>query len=144
MVADCKEELVKHLTSADLDQISQHIISIASDDFLDRCLEKRLLTIEAKPLINALARAERLGYEPNDVVEGDHERVLPGESYGGSVKASHAYPTPSTMSVEPTERRSSALQCMSCFRVFQWQSAYDYVSGPLKDVEARQRMKHLY
>jgi hypothetical protein len=134
MVADCKEELAKHLTTSDLDQIAQHIISIASDEFLDRCLEKRLLTIEAKPLINALARAERLGYEPNDVVEGDHERVLPGDTYGGSTKSSYPYTTTSPMSIEPTERRSSSLQCMSCFRVFQMQSAYDYVSGSLKKV----------
>ncbi|CAP71527.1 uncharacterized protein PODANS_6_1150 [Podospora anserina S mat+] len=68
MVADSIVDIMNHFTTADIDKVADMIIDKASDNFLDKCLEKRLLTIEAAPLTNALAKAERLGYELGDVI----------------------------------------------------------------------------
>ncbi len=105
MVSDCKHEVIRHFGTHDLDDVSDFIVSIASDSFLDKCLEKRLLTIEAKPLINALARAERLGYEQNDIIDfkNQHEQVIPQhihQSSNGSLPT--AYPTPAPTAPFPT------------------------------------------
>ncbi len=83
MVSDCRDELIRHFSTSDLDAVAEYLIDIASDAFLDKCLEKRLLTIEAKPLINALARAERLGYEQSDIIDmkDQHEQVIPHQGY---------------------------------------------------------------
>jgi hypothetical protein len=127
MVADSRNEIIGHFTSADLDMVADLIISKASDSFLDKCLEKRLLTIEAKPLVNALAKAERLGYDSNDIVQEDQrERVIPQEAYPGATAAVNGFPA------GPAQPPQHTLQCMSCFRTFQYQSAYDHVSAPSK------------
>ncbi|SPQ20117.1 006d6eed-1103-44ba-ad19-c6e766c0151a [Thermothielavioides terrestris] len=128
MVAESKHELIAHFTTEALDEVADHIISKASDSFLDKCLEKRLLTIEAKPLINALAKAERLGYEPGDIVQDDqHERVIPQEAYPGAATGAngfHAHPSqPSSANAQGNRQQ---LQCLQCFRTFLHASAYDY------------------
>jgi len=125
MVGESKEELIDHFSTADLDSVADKIIAKASDSFLDKCLEKRLLTIEAKPLINALARAERLGYEPNDMIQEDHhERVIPQEAYPGAAHAAApAYPQrPQSLSSTSVQ----ALRCPNCYRGFQYKPAHDY------------------
>lgn len=83
MVKVAKFDIMDHMNTADLDQLSDMILTKASDWFLDRALEKRLHTIDGRHLVNALARAERLGYEAADVVEekpdgAGPERVIPG------------------------------------------------------------------
>ncbi|KXX83394.1 hypothetical protein MMYC01_200169 [Madurella mycetomatis] len=126
MVAESRDEIIGHFTAADLDQVADLIISKASDSFLDKCLEKRLLTIEAKPLVNALAKAERLGYDPNDVVQEDqHERAIPQEAYPGAAAAANGFqsgPSPPSAGYPPQH----PLQCMKCFRTFVHSSAYDH------------------
>ncbi|KAL2133322.1 hypothetical protein VTI74DRAFT_2552 [Chaetomium olivicolor] len=131
MVAESKKELIAHFTTEDLDEVADIIIAKASDRFLDKCLEKRLLTIEAKPLINALAKAERLGYEPGDIVQDDqHERVIPQEAFPGATTAANGYPAPPAPAPAPTpaypQPAQQVLQCMKCFRTFAQTSAYDY------------------
>ncbi|ROW15281.1 hypothetical protein VPNG_03007 [Cytospora leucostoma] len=69
MTVAAKYEIIDHMTTADLDQLADRILAKASNSFLDKALQLRIKTIEAVPLINALARAERLGYESSDVVE---------------------------------------------------------------------------
>jgi len=131
MVTESREELIDHFTVADLDTVADRIIAKASDSFLDKCLEKRLLTIEAKPLINALAKAERLGYDPNDIVQEDHhERVIPQEAYPGAASA-----TAPTFSQQPPSQppqsyspANPTTQCGRCFRTFTYPSSHDYVS----------------
>jgi len=134
MVAESREELVDHFTSADLDGVVDKILAKASDSFLDKCLEKRLLTIEAKPLINALAKAERLGYDPGDYVQEDqHERVIPQEAYPGAATSNPGNPQQRT--AQPTQtwdQTSPPLQCMKCLRTFQSLNSYEYVSAPLR------------
>ena len=116
MVLESKHELISHFSQADLDEIADAIISKASDAFLDKCLNARLLTIEAKPLLTALAKAERLGYNPADIVQEQHERVLP------TTQASRPPPP-------PPQSYPGRLQCMACFRVFTHQAPYEYVSN---------------
>lgn len=133
LVTDCKHQIIKHFAATDIDDVAEQILSVASNDFLDKCLEKRLLTIEAKPLIHALARAERLGYEPSDIVEGGaSERVIPSTSSGPQVPAGHSYPQ-QPQKQQPQSHPSShtpggRLQCLKCYRVFSHPSAYEYVS----------------
>lgn len=74
-------QLTKVFTTQDIDRCADHILSRASPQFLDRALAQRLETIGARHLVNALARAERLGYDVRDVVEepgnGLPENVIP-------------------------------------------------------------------
>lgn len=123
MVADSLVELVGHISTQHLDQVADIIIAKASDNFLDKCLEKRLLTIETQPLTQALAKAERLGFGPDDELqqEGQHERVMPHEAYQG---ASAVAPPPPAY--PPSAQQS--LQCIRCLRTFTQLSAYDYAS----------------
>lgn len=134
MVTESKDELINHFSAADLDAVADQILSKASDSFLDKCLEKRLLTIEAKPLINALAKAERLGYDPSDMVQEDqHERVIPQEAYpgAGSTAASYSQRPAQPTQTQPVHSPSNPqLQCARCFRTFVYQAPYEYVSSP--------------
>jgi hypothetical protein len=69
VVQSTKHQLMEHFTASDLDELAQQILAKASNDFLDQALAKRLETIRARSLVNALAKAERLGYDVNDTVE---------------------------------------------------------------------------
>ena len=153
MVTESKDELVGHFSASDLDEVADLIIQKASDDFLDKALEKRLRTIEAKPLINALARAERLGYEPGDIVDEDQrqgsERVIPDQAMPGQAAhhlqmlSSHhaaAFRSPYASNagrplqpVTPGSRQddSGSYHCGTCGRKFTVKSAYDHVSSSL-------------
>lgn len=65
-------ELAKmHFDSETIDTISTLIINKASSKHLDETLESRLETIEAQALVNMLGRAQRLGYNSDDIVEAD-------------------------------------------------------------------------
>ncbi|KAK3688350.1 hypothetical protein B0T22DRAFT_151020 [Podospora appendiculata] len=141
MVLESKNELIGHYETQDIDEVADIIISKASNSFLDKCLEKRLLTIEAKPLINALATAQRLGYETGDVIQEDHhERVIPQEAFPGAGASvvvngfAQARPQPPQPQPQhaPQQQQVSyppahqQLQCMGCYRTFSHPSAYEY------------------
>lgn len=102
--------------------MAELILGKASNAFLDKALEMRLATIDAKPLIHALARAERLGYDSQDLVEvAQGEHVIPN---GATQIPGHAVP------VGPTGGRAARhgeLQCLRCYRTFPKQSYFDYV-----------------
>jgi hypothetical protein len=75
MVRLSKPELLKHFMPQDYDDVSDLILSKASPRFLDKGLARRLETIDARSLVNALARAERLGYDVQDIIEkGPNDR----------------------------------------------------------------------
>ncbi|CAJ2501496.1 Uu.00g043490.m01.CDS01 [Anthostomella pinea] len=76
MITEAKHEVISHYTPKDLDAVRNLILERCSDRFLDQALEKRLKTIDARSLINALARAERLGYENSDVLDDQKEKVV--------------------------------------------------------------------
>lgn len=130
MVNESKDEIIAHFTTEGLDEVADLIIEKASDSFLDKCLAKRLRTIEAKPLINALAAAERLGYEPGDIIQDEqHERVIPQEAYPGATPTANGRPAlASQPSPAYPEAGRTQLQCMQCFRTFMHTSAFDHVS----------------
>ncbi|KAG5664158.1 hypothetical protein KAF25_006743 [Fusarium avenaceum] len=77
LVQKSKRELISHLGMSDLDELVDLILPRASPEFLDRALARRLETIPARQLVNALARAERLGYDVHDIVHEHNERVIP-------------------------------------------------------------------
>ncbi|WZH39872.1 uncharacterized protein QYS62_000798 [Fusarium acuminatum] len=77
LVQKSKRELIGHLSMSDLDELADLILPRASSEFLDRALARRLETIPARQLVNALARAERLGYDVHDIVHEHNERVIP-------------------------------------------------------------------
>ncbi|KAI1356769.1 hypothetical protein F5Y01DRAFT_3435 [Xylaria sp. FL0043] len=77
MVSEARHEIVAHIKPQDLDDIAPAILEKCSDKFLDQALEQRLKTIGARSLISALARAERLGFDSNDIAEDQPERVVP-------------------------------------------------------------------
>ncbi|KAJ2901547.1 hypothetical protein MKZ38_001680 [Zalerion maritima] len=112
MVSEAKDEFIKLFTTTDLDAVASAILEKASSSFLDKALEERLQTIEARPLINALANAGRLGYDPNDVVdEKNNERVFPSQ------KLNHV----------PGDRTTDGRwNCRMCGRYFQAESAYEH------------------
>jgi hypothetical protein len=140
MVNECKEEIVKHLTTQSLDEVSDLILKIASDDFLDKCLAARLQTIEATPLINALATAERLGFESGDIVDQGqpHEQVVPQQQYAAhygatlygtqSAQQGSGEWTPNRRGKEQVPVPDGALRCPQCGRGFQEPATYQYVS----------------
>ncbi|KAG8675086.1 hypothetical protein FPOAC1_001063 [Fusarium poae] len=77
LVQKAKHELVGHLSPSDIDELADSIIARAGPQFLDRILARRLETISARQLVNALARAERLGYNVQDIVREHDEQVIP-------------------------------------------------------------------
>lgn len=81
MVKSSKFEIARHLDPQDLDDISDVICSKLSSKFLDKALTRRLESIDGRQLINALARAERLGYNAGDIIERNGnagpEHVIP-------------------------------------------------------------------
>ena len=82
--------LKSHYLADDIDELMDSILSRASAQFLDKALARRLETIPARQLVNALARAERLGYDIQDIVRDHDEQVIP---------SMHSVPTQSAMPV---------------------------------------------
>ena len=153
MVSVGRDEIIRHFSPADLDAVADLILAKATNSFLDKAMDARLRTIEAKPLINALARAERLGYERGDIVEEDHqhgqERVIPQpEAFPGVVPqqmridyiqtppAARAASVPSSAEVRQglvnvVQSATTNWQCGMCYRVFQHAAAFEHVSRPI-------------
>lgn len=107
MVTSAKQSIMAHLTSQDFDELADAMLPKLSNEFLDKVLARRLETIRARPLVNALARAERLGYNVRDIVEertaNGAEHVVP--SLGPLPALSLPQPPPGT---QPGPRRASA------------------------------------
>ncbi|KAI0101594.1 hypothetical protein GGR51DRAFT_529492 [Nemania sp. FL0031] len=144
MVSEARHEIAAHLRSQDIDEIASVILEGCSDQFLDRALEKRLTTIDARSLINALARAERLGYESSDILEDRPEKLAPMAQMHspGFTQASliaNAPPQPQPQlpvharssllpQTQPTQHSSPVtdLRCRLCWRTFQNTKPYEY------------------
>ncbi|RWA09286.1 hypothetical protein EKO27_g5813 [Xylaria grammica] len=141
MVSEAKHEIIAHLGSQDLDDIASAILEKCSDKFLDKALEQRLKTIDARSLINALARAERLGYESGDILEDQPERVVPAAQMHNH-EVAQANPSGSMQSRPPPAAPAEAsllfqtqpahhvavsdLKCRLCWRQFQHTKPYEY------------------
>ncbi|RCI15558.1 hypothetical protein L249_3497 [Ophiocordyceps polyrhachis-furcata BCC 54312] len=90
MVKASKKQILAHLTTNDLDELADLILAKASNEFLDKSMACRLETVSARRLLNALARAERLGYNISDIVEENSETVIASAGSGNSTPT--AYP----------------------------------------------------
>ncbi|KAB5572757.1 hypothetical protein GE09DRAFT_683610 [Coniochaeta sp. 2T2.1] len=120
LVENCKADIIAHFTNRDIDDVADQILAKASNAFLDKALEMRLATIDAKPLLNALARAERLGYDSQDLVEvSQGEHVIPHTVNGQT-------PTGVSRTAGPRAAHPSEPQCLKCFRTFAKKSYFDY------------------
>ncbi|KAI3329362.1 hypothetical protein HD806DRAFT_282894 [Xylariaceae sp. AK1471] len=144
LVTEAKHEIATHLGPQDIDEIAGAILERCSDQFLDRAMEQRLKTIEARPLINALARAERLGYESSDILEDRKEKVVPAAQMHSPVvnpvtgiQSQHrpppAAPAFTRSSLPPQEHQTSRhvpptteLRCRLCWRSFEHTKPYEY------------------
>ncbi|RDA96072.1 hypothetical protein CP533_5840 [Ophiocordyceps camponoti-saundersi (nom. inval.)] len=89
MVRASKGQIFSNLSSKDVDELADVILAKASTDFLDKSMACRLETIPARRLLNALARAERLGYNISDVVEENTENVIPSAAAGTPTPKAH-------------------------------------------------------
>ncbi|KAI1143537.1 hypothetical protein F5Y05DRAFT_408982 [Hypoxylon sp. FL0543] len=123
MVSTSKHELMAHFAASDLDEVANDILDKASDSFLDQALERRLKTIDARSLINALARAERLGYEHNDISEAQKERVLPFNPTPSLNPTPRPAPDPGS---KPQWPPNTTYQCKICWRIFDSFEPFNY------------------
>lgn len=148
MIASARTQIIDAMDPDDIDAVASHILSKASESFLDAALELRLKSIDAKRLINALARAERLGYEPSDVVDEDDDPAAsqPPADYYEQVLPAPAPQPPREKPAPPQQRSQPARQpvpqpppqpginapsaplmyCNMCFRKFVYRSAYEH------------------
>ncbi|CAM1506799.1 Fc.00g064400.m01.CDS01 [Cosmosporella sp. VM-42] len=69
MIQESKPHVIRHLSAEGFDEVADLLLSKVSNKFLDKAIARRLETIPARELVNALARAERLGYDVQDIVE---------------------------------------------------------------------------
>lgn len=60
---------MEQFTPALLQEVEDTLVERAPDTLLDKCMSKRLNTISGRTLLNMLARAERLGYDAEDIVD---------------------------------------------------------------------------
>lgn len=129
MVAAARNEIIDHMSAADLDKVANRILAKASTSFLDKALEMRLKTIGAKHLINALARAERLGYEPSDVQDDAGSPaaaapLVPSASIPPAKALPHSVVPSQPATPAPTPNLPP--HCSLCLRRFFQDSAYEY------------------
>ncbi|KAI1383307.1 uncharacterized protein F4822DRAFT_420123 [Hypoxylon trugodes] len=135
MVAESKHEIISHLSTSDLDELAEDILEKCSDYFLDQAVERRLRTIDARSLINALARAERLGYENSDIIEEDRSKTSkfnPAPTFDPSPNPIQNEPSqrlqhrPSLPSLSQSRGPPTVLQCPLCWRKFDSTQPYEY------------------
>ncbi|KAK6841878.1 hypothetical protein PG987_002738 [Apiospora arundinis] len=147
MVSESQEAIIAHFEQADLDAVADTILDKASDDFLDKALERRLATIDARSLINALARAERLGYESGDAngddgttaspplstptAQGNHSFQFQQQALQhaqAQAQYTHQQPPSSQNPLMPPAppKQQPNLQCPLCWRKFTAAPPYEY------------------
>lgn len=146
MISSGRSQIIDAMTRDDIEAVGPQILSKASESFLDAALELRLKSIDAKRLINALARAERLGYEPSDVVDEEDDPIVSLPPIDYQEEAIPALdPQPPMANPAPLQPRTrSATQparqpfrqiggpedvpmyCDLCFRKFVYRSAYEH------------------
>ncbi|KAG5971152.1 hypothetical protein E4U58_000207 [Claviceps cyperi] len=113
LVSSSLKSFLTHTTPEMLDSVSDLLLSKLSTDFLDKALDKRLSTIRARSLVNALAKAERLGYDARDVVvEGrtGSEHVVPHLKPNLAQDSAQGHPSPYPQQPQPQPQLQLQLQ----------------------------------
>ena len=78
LVKHAREEIMAHFTPFLLAEVEDLVVSKAPDSLLDKAMERRLNSIHARPLLNMLARSERLGYDKSDIIpDNDAQSAKP-------------------------------------------------------------------
>ncbi|KAI0427392.1 hypothetical protein F5Y09DRAFT_350511 [Xylaria sp. FL1042] len=143
LVTESKHEIISHLRPQDLDDIAPAILKKCSDQFLDQALEQRLKTISARSLISALARAERLGFDSNDIAEDHPQREAPaaqmyspgltqtGLSHMMQPQPQPQRPPAAPVAIAPQHHAQPApattdLTCKLCWRSFRHTKPYEF------------------
>ncbi|KXJ95735.1 hypothetical protein Micbo1qcDRAFT_230915 [Microdochium bolleyi] len=119
------QHLIPYFTTADFDNLADQILSRCSNSFLDKALERRLKSIPPRELINALAKAERLGYEQGDVLDDNSERIIGGIPRKVQTTMPSQAP-PSTHNPQQPQPPTQQLRCVECGGIFTDGVAYDY------------------
>lgn len=123
-------ELLSQATPEILGKAEDLIVSSAPDSLLDKAMRRRLDTISARPLLNMLARAERLGYDANDIIE-DGSQGAPAVAKPAKTATAPPHGQASLPSPNPPAQLSSAcapLSCPLCHRQFTAVAVRDHVS----------------
>ncbi|KAM3517935.1 hypothetical protein NHJ13051_008570 [Beauveria bassiana] len=95
-------EIAKHLTMEGLDLVAPILLPKLSPLFLDKALGLRLESIQAQQLVNALARAERLGYDVRDMVTGTGTGTGAGTgNHTGPLRQEKVIPTANPIPAPP-------------------------------------------
>jgi hypothetical protein len=68
-----------HVYERAIEDYGDRFLEAADDEFLDQALELRLPSIDADKLVALLAKAKRLGYDEQDVVD-EEEDVVPAQN----------------------------------------------------------------
>lgn len=148
MVSESKHEMIQHFSAQDVEEVADLILERAPDSFLDKALQRRLGTIDARSLINALARAERLGYEDDDAMDerpdlppinaGPFSSAATSQSQNQYQQQTQSLPSlaqlnqsTSASQAKPLQRPHrpilADLQCPLCWRKFNAAAPYEYV-----------------
>ncbi|KAF7543613.1 hypothetical protein G7046_g9966 [Stylonectria norvegica] len=125
MIKESKHHVMRHLSAEDLDEVASLLLVKVSNNFLDKALARRFETIPAQQLVNALARAERLGYEPQDIVED--------KEHGAEYVIPSLHPIGSRSTVRPTPSQSQPQQ----------QPQSRQAPSMSQPIQARQSMQHV-
>ncbi|KAK8145185.1 hypothetical protein G3M48_004824 [Beauveria asiatica] len=111
-VTAATSEIAKHLTKEGLDLVAPILLPKLSPVFLDKALALRLESIQAQQLVNALGRAERLGYDVRDMVTGTGTGTGTG-NHAGPPRQEKVIPTANPIPAPPASmlpRGSQAAQ----------------------------------
>lgn len=136
LVAKAKHQIVDIMSPADLDKLADRILAKATNNFLDKAVDKRLKTMESQRLVNALARSERLGYDLDDITDNKN---LPPDEHSTFAPAPAAVPRQSSPAPQgehysiasPFVTPDSAgahypNPCGVCLRRFTHRAAFEY------------------
>ncbi|MBE3041634.1 hypothetical protein IMZ48_03450 [Candidatus Bathyarchaeota archaeon] len=75
-VQEARWEVMSQLSPAAPQEMEKTVVDKAPDTLLDLAIQKRLPTIRPRPLLNMLAKSERLGYDASDIIS-DHPEPAP-------------------------------------------------------------------
>lgn len=137
LVSTAKARILEHFRPSDYDEMADVILTRVSTKFQDRVLAQRVETIDAKSLVNTLARAERLGFSVDDVLDerpvtngsGKTEQVIP--SLKGLPLQQLRQPQPQQQqqaSLSTTQGSNGLVQCGACKRPCSGMEALNYHS----------------
>jgi len=130
-VHEARREILQHFTPEMVEELGDVILERAPGSFFDKAMQRRLETIAARPLLNMLARAERLGYDVSDITPDEppasHPTVQPIRN---SAPQPPYTPAPSAPSAPTLAGSATAIpmDCPFCGRGFTSTSARDHVS----------------